>query len=264
MKIHEIITEKKQLDEAGVLGTALNVAGKVARKFVPKAKNAEVAAAAVEPGRIVKAWNATSPVLGAGIRYTAGLANAYTAMNMIKPFTQYWENMKNAQARLDAGLWTQEEYNAARQDQMTRLIGNVSTMLVGNALIKSVPGITKALIPLRIGKTDLISGAIDAIATIVVPGARAYFTKWAASPEGRTAIAGLISVLPDSQYVGSWGVHYLDQIKKVAGIANTTGSLQGAPKVADPTSQASAAPANTGTGETGDFSSQLYNILSKK
>ena len=218
MKIHEIIQENNQVDEG--LGGLLKLGAKAAIKHIPgvgrmaaKTRMATRGATKAAGSAATKTYSGLK-VLGT---ISDGVLSAFKYYQLYQPVSRYKTNMENAEAKLKSGEWTQEQYDAVRQDQMSQLVVRLATMLTGNMLIGSVPALAKGLIPF--GRTKYIGGTIDLLGKLTTAPAQAAFTYWANTDEGRKAIASSIGSAVDPGVVGSWGVWGLNKLENAVGMA---------------------------------------------
>jgi len=176
-------------------------------------------------------------LLGKAIKGTVTLWGLY---EMVEPLLEFREQMSNAQSQVDSGKWSQENYQAALNQQTAILIAKMAALMVSGGIFKLLSS------PLR----GPLMSKIPGLATVLAGGQNAVST-WVNNESNSSAIAAFVAnEIPGmADLVGGALSPFMKPLLKYSGAGS------GAPSGATPSSGA-AAPAGTTSGTNGTTAQQ--------
>lgn len=221
---------------------ALRAAAREAKSQVQKAQVARVTASA-----------------GKGYRTAADIAllvakHGSTAYLIYEPASFYAENMQNAEDQLAAGNIDQGEFLAIKKQQMSIMIGKITTNILGAGMVK---GFVK---PFSMGLRFVGKGSNAGFANVLADtldglsiAGKVWLTNIINDPDNAKIIATVFGNAIASEYIGGPAVQAVNKVKEWFGMANAQGAAnpnsngtaekpeQGA-KPTDSTTQSNATP----------------------
>ena len=175
--------------------------------------------------RITKGLSTAGQAVGQGyeiFKSTAGGAlELAKTVGLVTPFYTYYKNMSAAQEKLDAGEFTQEQFDEARKIQLGLLVGNLAGAFVGSKVL-AIPGkITGGILSKISGLIPTSAyNLIQSTLTGATTAAQTAFIYWLNSQEGRTVMATLMT----SQVIEISGALTAGAIEKLKGAAESAKS----------------------------------------
>ena len=121
---------------------------------------------------------------------------------MIPPINEYLSMLERGEAAVNAGKWSEEQFDSFRKQQMAILVGKLTTQLM-----------TKKLTSLVIGKIPLLGGLIQDLKGDKI--AQAYFMNWVNTQEGSEAVATVIGDSVMNGPAGAGGTWAEDKIRSM-------------------------------------------------
>lgn len=200
---------------------ALRAAAKEAKSQVQKAQVARVTASA-----------------GKGYRKAADIAllvakHGSTAYLIYEPAKFYADNMQNAEDHLAAGNVTPEEFTAMKKQQLSIMIGKITTNILGAGMIK---GFVK---PFSIGLRFVGKGSNAGFANILADtldglsiAGKVWLTNMINDPDNAKIIATVFGNSIASEYIGGTALEAVNTVREWFGMADAQGA--GNPNKPDP------------------------------
>lgn len=185
----------------------LKAARAEARTLVRTGQFSQNVAAITDTANAIKTWS------GRALR--AGLNLVYYKM-FWDPLSLYMDNLKTAQQYVDAGKWTEADFNAYRQREMSALVGKWAALWATGKLVKLPFGVASKLIGGAGTKTQ-------ALLDTLTPAAQVYFMSWVNDPENAKTIAEAMSSDIAVWGVGGIGTAAEDKIRAVIPFAKEYG-----------------------------------------
>lgn len=254
MKIREIVAEALP----GVAPLVKGIAKAVAPSKKTLAKRAAKAAKDVDyeaaKAVIRSEWAQISKKIGAW-------ATLFTWAGILTPFWHYWWAVRLAEKKLEAGAYTQENYDYVRQTEMSKLVTALAVGFSGKAVFgtfhaamgvfKRLPIFGKALRPvLNFLQTLDKSGQVAFVAFLNTDTGR----RWLALAATADFFEGTPYEIDVAQIVGGSGVALLDMVKDAVGM-KTTPAAGAASQAATKGTTSPAAGTDTDTSATSPFKS---------
>lgn len=192
---------------------ALRAAAKEAKSQVQKAQVARVTASA-----------------GKGYRTAADIAllvarHGSTAYLIYEPAKFYADNMQNAEDHLAAGNITPDEFNAMKKQQLSIMIGKITTNILGAGMIK---GFVK---PFSIGLRFVGKGSNAGFANVLADtldglsiAGKVWLTNIINDPDNAKIIATVFGNAIASEYIGGPALEAVNKVKEWFGMADAQGA----------------------------------------
>jgi len=111
-----------------------------------------------------------------------GTVTAWGLYELVKPLLEFREQMVNAQSQVDSGKWTQENYQAALNQQTAILIAKMAALMVSGGIFNLLAS------PLR----GPLMKKIPGLATVLIGGQNAILT-WVNNESNSSAIAAFVA-----------------------------------------------------------------------
>lgn len=198
MKIHDIVAESSELNEAGLIK---GIAQKVGQ--------------AVAKGQAVKAAAGTAAKTGThyGLALTSAALSFLKTYQLYLPYKAYSTTMAKREDQVKRGVITQVQYEIVREQELTKLVAQWTVILATNGLLRS------GVMPFLAGVKLFGMGGVYTFINSLTKGAQAWLMNWWNSEEGRKWVASILAhgVINDedmiSPVVGGNIAELIDQLK---------------------------------------------------
>ena len=243
MKIHEIIAE-------ALPGVAPLVKG-IAKAVTPSKKT--MAKRAAKAAKDVDYEAAKAVIRSEWARVSQKLSVWVTALTwagILTPFWHYWWAVRLAEKKLEAGVYSQENYDYVRQTEMSKLVTALTVGLAGKAVFgtfhtamsvfKRIPIFGRALRPvLNFLQTLDKSAQVAFVAFLNTDTGR----RWLALAATADFFEGTPYEIDVAQIVGGSSVALIDMAKEAVGMKAAPAAGKPADKSAVPASSTTTEPA---------------------